>query len=97
MNMDEFLKAYCTKSRIQDDGCKRSQGLTIAMCEDLTVPEGFKENINFRDHHFRRVWLNDKELITITYCEGDIIVMQHSNQASYNREIVSSAEFYKTH
>jgi hypothetical protein len=94
MNMDDFLKAYCDKSETQD-GCKRSQGLT--MSPDIEVPAGFEEMVHWKDHHFRTVWINDKDLATITFCEGDIIVMQHSNQASYDREIVAAAEFYKTH
>lgn len=95
MNMDDFLKAYCTNSEIQATGCKRSQGL--AMSPDIEVPEGFEEVAHWKDHHFRSVWINGKDLSTITYCEGDIIVMQHTTQASYDREIVTATEFYKTH
>lgn len=96
--MDEFLRAYChEKSSIDKYGCKRSAGLTMARSGDFEVPTGFEEQPQWKDGQFRTVWINDKDLSTITYCEGDITVMQHSIQASYDREIVKAAEFYKTH
>ena len=95
--MDEFLKAYCNKDETNEDGCKRSQGLTMSHSGDLEVPAGFEEQVHWGSGQFRTVWINDKDLSTITYCEGDITVMQHSIQASYDREIVKAAEFYKTH
>jgi hypothetical protein len=93
--MDEFLKAYCNKSSTDEHGCKRSDGLTMSHGGDLEIPTGFKEQGHWGDGQFRTVWINDKDLSTITYCEGDIIVMQHPTQASYDREIVKAAEFYK--
>jgi hypothetical protein len=93
--MDEFLRAYCNKDETNKEGCKRSQGLTMSHSGDLEIPTGFKEQVHWGDGQFRTVWINDKDLTTITYCEGDIIVMQHHTQASYDREIVKAAEFYE--
>jgi hypothetical protein len=95
ITIDEFLKAYCNEDETNEDSCKRSQGLTMSHSDDIEVPAGFEEVPHWADHHFRTVWINDKDLSTITYCEGDIIVMQHSTQASYDREIVKAAEFYE--
>lgn len=95
ITMDEFLKAYCDKSSTDEHGCKRSDGLTVAHSAYIEVPNGFEEQPQWKDGGFRTVWINNNELSTITYCEGDIIVMQHKTQASYDREIVKAAEFYK--
>ena len=97
ITIDDFLKAYCNKDETSIEGCKKSQGLTMNHSGDLEVPAGFEEQGHWGSGQFRTVWINDKDLSTITYCEGDITVMQHSIQASYDREIVKAAEFYKTH
>lgn len=95
--MNEFLKAHCHKISSTDEyGCKRSDGSTMIALETFEIPPGFKEQEHWNSQS-RTVWINDRTLSTITYCEGDIIVMQHSTQASYNKEIVKAAEYYKTH
>jgi hypothetical protein len=62
---------------------------------DIEIPAGFEEQGHWGDGQFRTVWINDKDLSTITYCEGDIIVMQYATQAAYNIAIVKAAEFYE--
>ena len=97
ITIDDFLKAYCSKSSTDEHGCNRSDGLTVAHAGDIEVPAGYREQPHWKDGQFRTVWINDVEWSTITYCEGDISVMQHATQASYDMEIVKAAEFYKTH
>lgn len=95
ISIEDFLKVYCRKSSTDENGCKRSEGLTTMHGVELMIPKGFDEVAHWKDGQFRTVWINDDELTTITYCEGDISVMQHTTQASYDIEIVKAAEFYK--
>ena len=64
---------------------------------DIAIPAGFKEMPHWADHHFRTVWISDRDLSTITYCEGDVTVTQHSNRESYDLEMLAAEVFYKTH
>lgn len=96
MNMGDFLKAYCTNSETKV-GTTRSAGFTMCQSPDIEVPDGFREVIRWADKQFRRVWVNPSELSTITYCERDIIVMQHDTQVSYDKEISDSNLFYENH
>lgn len=97
ITIDDFLKGHCTKSSTDEHGCKRSDGFTMVIGGDIEVPTGYEEQPQWKDGQFRTVWINNADLSTITYCEGDISVMQHKTQASYDSEIVKAAEFYQTH
>jgi len=96
MNIDDFLKAYCTDSKTRV-GTTRSAGFTMSISPEIEVPEGFMEVVRWSDKQFRRVWVNPSERSTITYCEGDIIVMQHSTPALYGKEISDSELYYETY
>lgn len=97
ITIDDFLKAYCSKSSTDEHGCKRSDGLTVSHAGDIMIPVGYSEVVQWKDGQFRTVWINGIELTTITYCEGDITVMQHTTRESYEMETAKAAEFYKTH
>jgi len=97
MSIDEFIKRYCNGSSITTNEYKRDDGLTMGCAGDMEIPSGFEEQIHWKDKQFRTVWINNKDIAMITFCEGDIIVMQYITQDAYDKEIAYAEKFYKTH
>jgi hypothetical protein len=75
----------------------RGSSVALGMSYWRWLPEGFHERLDWRDGHFREVYVNDQLRSIITYCEGDISVSRHSTDQSYWDETIRSAEFYRTH
>lgn len=95
IGLEKFIELYCYKNEIQpDNGCKRSYGLTMSEAHELRIPRGFEDVPEWSDGPYRNVWINPQQWTTITYCEGDVTVMQHTDKTAYDEDIVNAEEFY---
>jgi len=95
MDLNSFLFTYTegeaevTEAR---DGSVIYRGWILEF-DMLTLPEGFTE-IEEWGTNVRGVWKSDADRALICYCEGDISVTVHPDQAAYERELDRCAEFY---
>lgn len=48
----------------------------------------------WNDGKYRSVWINDVELMTFTYCEGDLTLVVCGTPERYRVEMAQTAEFY---
>ena len=71
----------------------RTGGFT--MDDRIEPPAGFDEVEEWCSHPYRIVWKNDEELATLTYCEGDITVVQCKTRIVYDKEIADAKAFYE--
>jgi hypothetical protein len=101
LSLNEFMKAFCYGDpEVKSSGAVTHRGSSAYLDGyqiGSRVPAGCYEASAWRDGHHRFVWLNDDERYTITYCEGDVIVVVCPDVHSYADEFREASVFYQTH
>ena len=93
-SLTAFLKSTrMDKTEILQNGHVKTTGFT--MLDHITPPTGFEEVEAWCEYPYRVVWKNDELMATITYCEGDITVVQCPTRIIYDKEIADTDAFYK--
>ena len=94
VSITEFLNsARMNKHEILKNGHVKTTGFTME--DHIIPPNGFNEVEEWCEYPYRVVWKSDESMATITYCEGDITVMQCLTRYIYNKEIEDANKFYK--
>jgi len=65
----------------------------IDFAEDYFL-EAWQQFDTDQDHSYFGVWINKKKLMTLCYCEGDIILVVCTTPAACNAEIKEMCSFY---
>ena len=60
------------------------------------IPEGFCEREEWADQ-FRAVYVDANKRATVTYCEGDLIIVICPDDESFGKELDHATEFYARH
>lgn len=96
MNLEEFIRAFCTTRQGEDDAAY-SKGLTLLDTHDVAaaVPESFRERADWADGLYRRVWVSESDRAIITYCEGDITVGQFDGGEAFKKQLAHARQFYE--
>jgi hypothetical protein len=96
---NEFIKKTFKDNREGIDGYKLYQGFTFKYPEEIIslVPEHFQLVEEWCYGTFRLVWMSEKNLSILTYCEGDLILEVFENVKNFEMELKSTGEFYKEH
>ena len=90
----EFLNhPRMDKQEVLKNGHVKTTGFT--MLDHITPPDGFNEVEEWCEYPYRVVWKNDDEFATLTYCEGDITVVQCPTRIIYDKEIADAKAFYE--
>ena len=102
MTLKDFKRAFITIEgpSTNDRGAQVFRGYSRAndvLGFSRCVPQGFREVEEWQDGRFRAVWVDDEIRHTITYCEGDIILVSCETQEIYDAEIAHAAAFYADH
>jgi hypothetical protein len=58
------------------------------------IPEGFELIELWSQEPHMMVWVNDRDMAIISYCEGDVTVSRHAREATYLDELEECANFY---
>lgn len=61
----------------------------------LDLPSGFSERPEWADGGFRKVWTSDRHYAIITYCEGDISLVQFPGAFPFDKHIEYLTDYYK--
>lgn len=93
--MKDIIDEYLLKQTEDTDEHTRYDGFTCGNC--VHCPDGFEERFNWADSGFRSVYIDNDKRAVFTYCEGDLVLKVFKTQFDYDKHIVESAEFYKTH
>ena len=56
--------------------------------------DGWQQFDTSQDAHYFGVWVNRGLRLTVTYCEGDLTVVECSDEQHFTAELASMAEFY---
>ncbi len=67
----------------------------VAIFHVMSRKRGFKYIDRWGKVPARSVWINPKERIVYTYCEGDLIKVTCDNQGAFLIELREANEFYK--
>lgn len=52
------------------------------------------EERNWKDNHYRSIWINLHDRNTVTYCEGDITMTESTNTKQFYQELSNQANYY---
>lgn len=52
--------------------------------EKILSGTGFLENLSWRDGALRRVWVNPETGSIVTYCEGDVYLVQYNEELRFD-------------
>ena len=59
-----------------------------------TADNGFEQFDTDQDAHYFGVWVNRKEMVTVTYAEGDLTLVACASLEGFKAEIADAEEFY---
>ena len=94
VSITEFLNnSRMDKREVLKNGHVNTTGFT--MVGHIIPPDGFNEVKEWCEYPYRVVWKSDKEMATITYCEGDITVIQCLTKERYDKELADAKAFYE--
>lgn len=94
MTLDKFLHSpRMDKPETMLNSNIRTRGFTME--DHIVAPDGFKEVEEWCLYPYRVVWINAELKTTITYCEGDITVVQCQTEKRYDKEIADAKAFYE--
>ena len=99
-DVKELIRMFCTT---REKACLENGRIAhLGYAPSLEIlrkalPPGFKEVEEWEDWPYRVVWVNEKELSTCTYCEGDVSIIVLKDKKAFQRELAEAAEFYQRH
>ena len=59
-----------------------------------TPEKGWMQFDTDQDAHYFGVWINQEKRMTVTYCEGDLIIVECPSAIHFNMEIADMIRFY---
>lgn len=65
----------------------------VDFADDFTA-EGWLQFDTDQDAHYFGFWVNPRTLTTLTYCEGDWVVVDCASADTYRAEMMHAIEFY---
>ena len=94
ISITEFLNhPRMEKPEVLKNGHVKTTGFTME--DHIIPPDDFNEVEEWCEYPYRVVWKSDQEMTTLTYCEGDITVVQCPTRCIYNKEIEDAKKFYE--
>jgi len=83
----------------KNGNCTIERGFTLFSSMSIFVEYNTKKNYLYVERWalepYRFVWINPKEKIIFTYCEGDLMKVTCDNQAAFLEQLRENNEFYR--
>ncbi len=99
MNIEQIIRRFTTETE-QQEGATAHRGSATASeysaARDFPEPEGMQWREEWSTRH-RGVWTSARLLSSVTYCEGDVIVMLYDTPEAFAEDMRTSADFYREH
>jgi len=97
MQLNTFVKTFTNNADEKSSVHKIHRGSTPS--EELLLPHipATFELKGIWSNGFRSVWVSEKDLVIITYCEGDVSISVHLTVTSFLSDLLEASEFYKVH
>ena len=94
LTLNEFLQnPRMSKPEILKNRHVKTTGFTME--DHINPPDNFNEVEEWCEYPYRVVWKSDQEMATLTYCEGDITVVQCPTRIIYDKELADTKTFYQ--
>lgn len=96
MGAEVLVAAVCDVSE-ERDGARVSRGLVMdgPVCLEALLPAGARPEEEWGEGQARVVWVDDEGLTVITYCEGDVSVVECDSRTRYYRELGRHGQYYR--
>jgi hypothetical protein len=97
--LEKFMKLQKKDNLLNENGCEihrvfmDDERYTVDFASDFTA-EGWEQYDTDQDAPYFGVWINQKKLLTLTYCEGDWSFVVCPNADAFNAEIQKMNTFY---
>lgn len=95
MGAETLVGAVCDGTEVRE-GALVSRGLIVdsPVCLEALLPAGARPVEEWREGQARVVWVDDEGLTVITYCEGDVEVVECDSRRSYYDELARNEQYY---
>ena len=94
--INELINLLCDREEEKNESCKLYRGFICGsgytLCNLLKML-----SFSFGKQYgggYSFVIDNNVDMVTVGYCEGDIVITVHDNINDYNREVLSTKKFY---
>lgn len=101
-NIEKLINLLCDEEETKTENCILYRGSIhkIGMTADSNNLQHLLNNIHgfhskIFEAEYNQVWTNDEELVTVSYCEGDVNITIHQNKDDYSRELSEISKFYQ--